>query len=127
MKNYCLLLILLPLAAWSQTQTKSQCMTTIRARSMSITSQDAEKLCEGGSPEVANCAVTKMQGSGRGNLNDLMKACKTEWGLDTPTTTATPSSGSTTDKAPSGNPGSSDKDKTKTDGKTEPKGNFEEI
>ncbi len=65
--------------SWAQVQSQQQCVTTIRARSLSISSADAEKLCAGDYPEVVNCAVTAKQTS-LSSMDDALKKCRNEWG-----------------------------------------------
>ncbi|MDG0816266.1 hypothetical protein [Bdellovibrio svalbardensis] len=106
-------------------------MTTVRVRSMSISTADAEKLCAEDSNEVVNCAVTKLQGPHSGGINESVKACRSEWGLASPTPTpaptTSPAASPSTIKVPTEMPKTDDHESNKTDGKTEPKGNFEEI
>ncbi|UYL09835.1 hypothetical protein B9G69_004500 [Bdellovibrio sp. SKB1291214] len=68
-----------PLFAWAQVQSQQQCVTTLRARSLSLSSADAEKLCAGDYPEVANCAITAKQTS-MGSMEDALKKCRMQWG-----------------------------------------------
>jgi len=125
---FSLFILLSPILSWAQTQTKSQCMTTVRVRSMSISSADAEKLCAEDSADVANCAVTKLQGSHPGSISDSLKACRTEWGVATPAASPTATTQSPTSvTVPVSNPSSDGKDNKKPDGNSEAKGNFEEI
>jgi hypothetical protein len=135
MKTICALFILFcPLLASAQTQTKSQCMATLRARSMSLSSADAEKICTEDSADVGNCVITKMQGSHRGGMDEAVKDCRSEssWGTPrpTPTPTPTPSVSPTSIQVPV--PESFDEEvpipkKTKEKKKSEPKGTFEEL
>jgi hypothetical protein len=74
------MMIISSLAA-AQVQTKAQCISTIRARSMSVSSADAEKLCSDDYPEVVNCAVTAMQSKVGGNTEDRLKSCREQWGV----------------------------------------------
>jgi predicted membrane-bound mannosyltransferase len=87
--------ISLPVISWAQVQSKSQCMTTVRARSMSISSADAEKLCADDYSEVVNCAITQSQSRAGGNMEDRLKVCRDQMGLKTlrqdPKPTPTPS------------------------------------
>jgi len=75
--------IILPVISWAQVQSKSQCVTTIRARSMSISSAEAEKLCTDDYSEVVNCAVTQSQSRVGGNMEDRLKVCRDQMGLKT--------------------------------------------
>jgi hypothetical protein len=68
-----------PLFAGAQIQSQQQCVTTLRARSLSLSSADAEKLCSGDYPEVANCAITAKQTS-MGSMEDALKKCRMQWG-----------------------------------------------
>ena len=68
-----------PIFAMAQIQSQQQCVTTLRARSLSLSSADAEKLCAGDYPEVANCAVTAKQSS-MGSMEDALKKCRMQWG-----------------------------------------------
>lgn len=68
-----------PLFASAQVQSQQQCVTTLRARSLSLSSADAEKLCSGDYPEVANCAITAKQTS-MGSMEDALKKCRMQWG-----------------------------------------------
>lgn len=68
-----------PLFTWAQVQSQQQCVTTLRARSLSLSSADAEKLCTGDYPEVANCAITAKQTS-MGSMEDALKKCRQQWG-----------------------------------------------
>lgn len=85
--------LVVPMISVAQVQTKSQCITTVRARSMSISAADAEKLCSDDYSEVVNCAITQAQGQPRGNMEDRLKVCRDQWGLKSlkPTPTPTPS------------------------------------
>lgn len=124
MKTICALLLLLsPLYSWAQTQTKSQCMTTVRVRSMSISTADAEKLCAEDSAEVVNCAVTKLQGSRSGGVSESVKACRSEWGFASPTPSPSPTSA----VVPTENSKSNDKNIKKKHETSEDKGEFEEL
>jgi hypothetical protein len=136
MKIICALLFLFsPLLSWAQTQTKSQCVATLRARSMSISSSDAEKICSEDSADIGNCAITKMQGSHRGGMAEAVKACRSEssWAAPTPsptpTVTPTPSAGPTSIKVPLLDPADEDdKPLKKPDGKKKKnEGTFEEL
>ena len=82
-----------PMISMAQVQTKSQCVTTVRARSMSISAADAEKLCSDDYSEVVNCAITQAQGRPSGNMEDRLKNCRNQWGLKSlkPEPTPTPS------------------------------------
>lgn len=80
MKTLCAVLITLsPLASWAQSPSKSSCVTSIKVRSMSISTAEAEKLCEQ-DYEVSNCAVTAMQSS-HSAMGDAVKKCRQEWGI----------------------------------------------
>ncbi|WP_413585061.1 hypothetical protein [Bdellovibrio sp. HCB274] len=68
------------MVAQAQIQSQQQCVTTVRARSMSISSADAEKLCAGDYQEIVNCAVTAKQTS-MGSMDDALKKCRGEWGM----------------------------------------------
>ncbi|MBO9667059.1 MAG: hypothetical protein J7501_09630 [Bdellovibrio sp.] len=78
---YVIAMLLNPMISEAQVQTKAQCISTIRARSMSVTSADAEKLCSDDYPEVVNCAVTAMQSKVGGNTEDRLKSCREQWGV----------------------------------------------
>ncbi|MGE5085108.1 MAG: hypothetical protein ACM3MG_02335 [Bacillota bacterium] len=90
-------IISLPVVSWAQVQSKSQCVTTIRARSLSMSSADAEKLCTDDYSEVVNCAITASQSRMGGNMEDRLKVCRDQMGLKTlrpdpkPTPTLSPS------------------------------------
>lgn len=98
------LFLLFPLLSEAQTQTKAQCVATLRARSMSISSSDAEKICSEDSADIGNCAITKMQGSHRGGMAEAVKACRSESNWYAPTPTPTPSPTATTTPTPSSSP-----------------------
>ncbi|MFM6930551.1 MAG: hypothetical protein ACKOX6_18960 [Bdellovibrio sp.] len=87
--------ICLPIISGAQVQSKSQCVTTIRARSLSMSSAEAEKLCGDDHSEVVNCAVTQSQSRMGGNMEDRLKVCRDQMGLRTlrpdPKPTPTPS------------------------------------
>ncbi|WP_413558269.1 hypothetical protein [Bdellovibrio sp. HCB209] len=68
-----------PIFAYAQVQSQSQCVTTIRARSLSVSAADAEKLCAGDYPEVVNCAVTARQTS-LSSMDSALKKCRDQWG-----------------------------------------------
>lgn len=65
--------------SYAQVQSQSQCVTTIRARSLSVSSAEAEKLCAGDYPEVVNCAVTAKQTS-LSSMDAALKKCRDQWG-----------------------------------------------
>ena len=106
-------------------------MATLRARSMSISSADAEKICTEDSADIGNCAITKMQGSHLGGLTEAVKACRSEsnWSSPkpTPSPTATASPSPATIKVPILDPTEDTKAPKKPDGKSKPQENFEEI
>ncbi|QLY24651.1 hypothetical protein [Bdellovibrio sp. KM01] len=115
-----LVMVLLLTAAefsWAQVQSQQQCVTTIRARSLSISSADAEKLCSGDYPEVVNCAVTAKQTS-LSSMDDALKKCRGEWGTTgkdvTPKEPVKPAAATTKEPASVQDP--SPKDSKKADG-----------
>jgi hypothetical protein len=69
----------LPLSAQAQVPSKSECITTAKARSLSLSTEQATKLCEKNSIEVVNCAVTQMQSSSSTNMEKVLKQCTMEW------------------------------------------------
>ncbi|WP_413292964.1 hypothetical protein ACLSU7_16335 [Bdellovibrio sp. HCB185ZH] len=132
-----LVLVLLMTAAefsWAQVQSQQQCVTTIRARSLSISSADAEKLCAGDYPEVVNCAVTAKQTS-LSSMDDALKKCRGEWGTTgkdvTPKEAVKPTAGAM--KEPASVPVEKmapDTEKSEDNGLKDPKkgdGTFEEL
>ena len=142
------LVLLCPFLSEAQTQTKAQCVATLRARSMSISSSDAEKICSEDSADIGNCAITKMQGSHKGGMAEAVKACRSESNWYAPTPTPTPKASATpalsptvtptVTPSPSESPASPKtraelleeelKALKKKDGKkSEPKGNFEDL
>ncbi|MNK79916.1 hypothetical protein D3C87_996130 [compost metagenome] len=136
MKAICAFLVVIsPILSWAQTQTKSQCVATLRARSMSLSSADAEKICSEDSSDIGNCAITKMQGSHRGGMAAAVKACRSEssWSQPTPsptpTVTPTPIASPTSIKVPILDPTEEDEKapKKSNEKKSEQKGTFEEL
>lgn len=89
---------------WGQALSKSQCLSTIRARTLSTSAADAEKICAESSPDVINCTITKMQSAHSGGTADSVKACRSEWGLPNLPPDRPPDSGTTTDKKPQTSP-----------------------
>lgn len=89
---------------WAQPQTKSQCVATLRARSMSISSADAEKICSEDSADIGNCVVTKMQGSHKGGMKAALTDCRKESQWNSPTPTPTPTASATAKPGTSGTP-----------------------
>lgn len=129
-----ILILLCPILTYSQTQTKSQCVATLRARSMSLSSADAEKICSEDSADIGNCAITKMQGSHRGGMAEAVKACRSEsnWYASTPTptpkSTASPAPTPTPSPTVSPTPTEEEKEPKKSDDKkSDKKGTFEEL
>lgn len=49
---------------------------------MSISSTDAEKICNESSGDVVDCTVTKVQQGGQSG--DAIKSCRQMWGVPTP-------------------------------------------
>ncbi|WII71327.1 hypothetical protein QJS83_12725 [Bdellovibrio sp. 22V] len=88
---YFILLMSLPLPSWAQEQTKSQCMSTVRARSLSITSAQAEKLCGDDAPEVVDCAISAMQSKGGSISENTLKGCREQWDVKSRRPEPTPS------------------------------------
>lgn len=129
-----LLILLCPILSYAQTQTKSQCVATLRARSMSLSSADAEKICSEDSADIGNCAITKMQGSHRGGMAEAVKACRSEsnWYSPTPTPTPKPtaSPAPTPTPSPTVSPTPAEEEKVpkkSDDKKSDKKGTFEEL
>lgn len=91
----CFVLLGSSLACWAQPQTKSQCVATLKARSMSISSADAEKICSEDSADIGNCVISKMQSSHRGGMSAALTDCRKEsqWNSPTPTPSPSPKAG----------------------------------
>ncbi|MNJ96845.1 hypothetical protein D3C87_145790 [compost metagenome] len=66
--------------AFTQTPTKEQCTSSVRARTFRLEPAQIEQLCAANHPfSVINCAVTKVQGSGSAkDLDGFVKSCTLE-------------------------------------------------
>ncbi len=81
MKLALFLTVLLPLSSWAQNQSQQQCVTSVRARAgMTVSADQAEKLCKENTGEVVDCTLTSLQGSRfSANYDSSVKDCRSRW------------------------------------------------